>query len=226
MMKKLVLVCLLILGVVFGTSCKGSTTPEPPPAKHPPDITNFTVTPESCLYKEADVPTPVLSWNVTGAASVAIDQGIGAVAASGTRLVSWMDTKTWVLTASNNDGTVSKSCTFTVVPRAYFVLAHQYLWWTDDNCPSIRGEVLNQGNLTGYNVVISFQAINAYNVILDTAKGFPADLGNISPEQRAAFEAIFFNLNRANWPQVTQKKYEITWLNRTTGVRVRQVGNI
>ena len=51
--------------------------------------------------------TSTLSWEVTGAAAVSIDQGIGNVALSGTRDVSPGETTTYTLIATNEGGSVN-----------------------------------------------------------------------------------------------------------------------
>jgi len=56
-----------------------------------------------------------LSWSVTEATAVTIDQGIGDVPSSGTQLVSPTMTTTYTLTASNSAGTVTESVIITVV---------------------------------------------------------------------------------------------------------------
>jgi hypothetical protein len=55
-----------------------------------------------------------LIWNVSGANSASIDQGIGTVALSGNNLVSPTQTTTYTLTASGPAGTLSKSVVITV----------------------------------------------------------------------------------------------------------------
>jgi hypothetical protein len=58
-----------------------------------------------------------LQWNVTGATSVSIDQGIGAVSASGTKVVSPATSTTYTLTATNSAGTITRSAVVTLNPR-------------------------------------------------------------------------------------------------------------
>ena len=58
-----------------------------------------------------------LQWNVTGATSVSIDQGIGVVGASGTKVVSPATSTTYTMTATNSAGTVTRSAVVTVNPR-------------------------------------------------------------------------------------------------------------
>jgi hypothetical protein len=57
-----------------------------------------------------------LIWRVSGANSVSIDQGIGNVSLNGERLVSPTATTTYIITATGNAGTVSKSVVLTVNP--------------------------------------------------------------------------------------------------------------
>jgi uncharacterized lipoprotein NlpE involved in copper resistance len=55
-----------------------------------------------------------LIWNVSGANSVSIDQGIGTVPPSGNKLVSPTDITTYTITASGLAGTVTKSVVLSV----------------------------------------------------------------------------------------------------------------
>ena len=68
----------------------------------PPVIVRFTASPPSIHPGE----TSVLSWEVTGATTVALDRGIGPVAPTGTRSVSVLGTTNYTLTASNAYGHV------------------------------------------------------------------------------------------------------------------------
>lgn len=60
--------------------------------------------------------TAELHWNVTGATSVIIDQGIGTVAPSGKRMVSPDVTTTYTITAYYPGGTVTNAVTLVVAP--------------------------------------------------------------------------------------------------------------
>ena len=55
-----------------------------------------------------------LSWNTTNATDVSIDQGIGAVGATGTKKVSPLSTTTYTLTATGNGKTITSPATITV----------------------------------------------------------------------------------------------------------------
>jgi len=82
------------------------------------------------------------------------------------------------------------------------------------NCPQYLGMVKNTGNNTAYNVMIDIQCFSdsGKKTLIDTAKGFPGNLGDIAPGTRASFEAVAFNLN--SWSQIQGEDYKITWLER------------
>lgn len=140
-MKKLL--CLLVIILVFyGCPKKTPTVPEVP---DPPTISSFTANPSE-IFK-GDKST--LSWGVSNATSVSIDQGIGTVGNSSSQEVGPIETTTYTLTASNNDGTVTKSCTitvklnpptinsFTATPSEIFLGNKSTLSWDVSNATSV-----------------------------------------------------------------------------------------
>ena len=94
-MKRLMFLVSLLL--VAGLGCI--------PSLAPPVIVALEASPPEIPAGES----ATLLWNVTGATSVTIDQGIGLVGAAGTRVVSPSTTTVYTLTATNTAGTVSKS---------------------------------------------------------------------------------------------------------------------
>lgn len=68
-----------------------------------PVINSFTASPGNI----ASGSSSTLSWSISGAATATIDQGIGDVALTGTRVVSPAMTTTYTLTASNEAGSVT-----------------------------------------------------------------------------------------------------------------------
>lgn len=76
------------------------------------------------------------------------------------------------------------------------------------------GYVKNIGNGTGYNCMVEIQCFSdsSETTIIDTAKGFPADLGDIKPDQRARFEAIAFEAKVME--NIRYRSIKITWLDR------------
>jgi hypothetical protein len=107
-MKKWLSLILVFVGLAVGFACKGSTTED---VKHPPTITSFSASPATIHRGESST----LSWNVTGATSLSIDNGVGTVTgATGTKSVSPTETTTYKLTATNADGTKTMNTTVTI----------------------------------------------------------------------------------------------------------------
>ncbi|MGA9049287.1 MAG: hypothetical protein WB588_09870 [Dehalococcoidia bacterium] len=104
----LLLTAVTILAVCFGQGCgpSSSTTTTSSMA-----ISSFDVNPANISAGQSTT----LSWTVTGAKTVTIDQGIGSVAPSGTKSVSPTATMSYTLTAS--DGTNNTKVTVNVTVR-------------------------------------------------------------------------------------------------------------
>lgn len=94
-MKKLLFSLLLIFIMVAG--CVQVTD------NQRPTIDSFYASPGSIISGGSST----LSWSVSGATTVSIDQGIGNVALTGTRVVSPSTTTTYTLTATNDAGSVT-----------------------------------------------------------------------------------------------------------------------
>jgi hypothetical protein len=86
---------LTILTAFSGISCR----------QEPPSILLFTATPAEINSGASST----LKWDVKDAASVAIDQGIGEVAANGSKELSPSKTIAYTLTATNAGGTLTKA---------------------------------------------------------------------------------------------------------------------
>ena len=84
--------------------------PPPPPPPPPPTVTSFAASPASIAQGQSST----LSWAVSNSTSVTIDQGIGAVGASGSAVVSPATTTTYTLTATNGSGSSIAKTTVTV----------------------------------------------------------------------------------------------------------------
>ena len=80
-------------------------------APNAPVVDTFTATPQQITPGAA----AMLSWDVLGATTVFIDNGIGARASSGTVMVTPNTTTTYTLTATGPGGTTSSQVTITVV---------------------------------------------------------------------------------------------------------------
>ncbi|MBA7530080.1 hypothetical protein ES705_22283 [subsurface metagenome] len=92
---------MIILVLVVG--CNG-------PSPTAPIINSFLANPTTITEGESST----LSWSVTDAATVTIDNGIGSVALTGTTAVNPTTTTTYTLTATNTAGSVTGSVTVTV----------------------------------------------------------------------------------------------------------------
>jgi chitodextrinase len=68
-----------------------------------PAITSFTATPSALAAGQS----ATLSWNVSGASAVSIDNGIGSVSPAASTTVSPQQTTTYTLTATNTAGTAT-----------------------------------------------------------------------------------------------------------------------
>jgi hypothetical protein len=85
----------------------------PPPAVGiPPVIIIFSSNPNSD-------DTSTLTWNVTGATSVSIDQGIGQVDVAGTQVVSPTASTIYTISATNSAGTITGSAVTQVNSAAH-----------------------------------------------------------------------------------------------------------
>lgn len=95
----------LLLGMLLAACTPGSASP--------PKINSFSATPTSLPSGGGSVQ---LQWDVSGATSLSINQGVGSVTPTdkGSKTVSLTASQTFTLTASNSAGTVSKDVAVTV----------------------------------------------------------------------------------------------------------------
>jgi len=193
-MRKIFLIIFILLVLL---SCSKSE-----PVKQPPDIVYFSAS-NTELFASQET---TLTWSVLYANQVQIDNGIGLQAASGSIIVKPSTTTTYTLSATNADGSDTKSVKINV--RVLLVSWTKSM--TSYNCPQILGTIKNISDKTIYNVGIDFFAYNSANTIIDTASGFPANLGNIPAGTSATFDAIFFKLTA--WSQIDHVTYVIDWL--------------
>jgi hypothetical protein len=112
-LKKMVFLSLSLLLLVLIPGCITFQTLPPatmPPVGTPPVIIAFSNNP-SAINSGG---TSTLLWNVTGATSVSIDNGIGQVDIAGTRVVSPAKSTVYIISATNSAGTVTRSSVTTV----------------------------------------------------------------------------------------------------------------
>ncbi len=82
------------------------------PAPQPPTISSFIATPSTIIVGQSST----LSWAVSGATSLSIDNGVGDVTGTTSKIVSPTGTTTYTLTATNTAGSVTSTATVTVTP--------------------------------------------------------------------------------------------------------------
>jgi uncharacterized protein YkwD/single-stranded DNA-binding protein len=92
-------------GAVLDTGAPPGPSPSPAPA-----ISSFTATPSAITAGQ----TATLSWSVSGATTISIDNGVGDVSALTSKAVSPTQTTTYRLTATNSAGSASAPATVTV----------------------------------------------------------------------------------------------------------------
>lgn len=98
--------------VTVNSTSATTIVPVTPVPAGPLPVASFTVNPGGITPSG----TAVLNWNVSNAANVVIDQGIGPVSASGSRSVSPNVTTDYTLTASNAVGSVTSVVRLLVAP--------------------------------------------------------------------------------------------------------------
>jgi len=97
---------------LYATNVSGTVTAGVTVTLLAPTIDSLSATPGNIKFGSKSI----LSWTTTGAASITIDQGVGAVSADGTRTVQPDDTVKYTLTVSNNSGNATDDVTVTVIP--------------------------------------------------------------------------------------------------------------
>ena len=125
----LMILIVVVGGIFFATngtfstlSCKQSSNQTPtgiPPQREPsPIIKSFSAIPSMIVQGQ----TTKLSWDVSDATSISIDQGIGSVFLFGTQVISPTTTTTYTLTATNGAGSATASAIVTVTAASQPVI--------------------------------------------------------------------------------------------------------
>jgi len=113
-LKRLIFLALSLLSlVILIPGCFTIQAPAAqitPPSGQVPVIGTFSSSPSS--INPGGIQT--LMWNVTGANTVTIDNGIGQVDVAGSRVISPALSTTYILTATNSSGTSTRSSVATV----------------------------------------------------------------------------------------------------------------
>jgi len=136
-----------------------------------------------------------LSWSISGAATATIDQGVGNVALTGTRVVSPGATTTYTLTASNEVGSVTAVAQVIVSAGAQPSVA---------GLPVISLFSANPWSIaSGESTMLSWNVSNASTVTIEPGVGAVASAGNISVSPAATTSYTLTATNAAGWSSVT-----------------------
>ncbi len=136
-----------------------------------------------------------LSWSISGAATATIDQGIGNVALTGTRVVSPGATTTYTLTASNEVGSVTAVAQVIVSAGAQPSVAE---------LPVISLFSANPWSIaSGESAMLSWNVSNASTVTIEPGVGAVASAGNISVSPAATTSYTLTATNASGWSSVT-----------------------
>lgn len=207
-MKK-VSVLFLVLAMFFsGCGKKSPTTPEPPPTPAP-TINSFTATPS--IVAKGD--SSMLEWSTTNATSCTIDNGIGGVSSTSLEFVYPEETTTYTLTATNETGSRTATCTVEVRGADLRIVGviRKTLWGFFER-PTFEGYVKNFGDNTAWNAAITIYCYSdvAQTTIIDTAWDYLADGNDIRPGEKVTFEAICWELDSHD--EIKSFRVEIDWL--------------
>lgn len=134
-------------------------------------INTFSVQPTTVMSGES----ATLAWDVANASSISIDQGIGAVAASGSTDVSPLVTTTYTLTASNSLGSQTATATLTVTLPAPVI-----------NSFEVSPTLISAGG----QATLSWDVSNAEEIQIDQNIGMVGATGsqNVSPTETTTWE--------------------------------------
>jgi glucose/arabinose dehydrogenase len=124
--------------------------------------------------------TSALSWTTSNATSVTIDQGIGAVAATGSRIVNPSVTTTYTITATNSAGAIVATATLTVIPPP----------------PTVTASVAPGSIAAGDPATLAWNTTNAGTVTIDNGIGPVAASGTrvVSPASTTTYTVTVTNI--------------------------------
>jgi hypothetical protein len=173
-MNKLVL--LLLLVPLFITGCAGGPITISSFGQQP-SIISFNAEPSSISAGESSD----LSWNVSGATTISIDQGIGNVALTGTRAVAPVATTVYTLTASSSAGstTATTQVVVTGTPTSSPSPTPTPTSWPIVNYFMANPSVIVAGGST----ILGWDVSNATSVVIDNGVGSVGSAGTtvVSP---------------------------------------------
>lgn len=213
----------IFIGVVlclFLFQCKQGGSPESPKLPSYPTITSFSANPST--IKRATEST--LSWNATNCTSASIDQGIGTVSPSGSVQVKPLEDTTYTLTATNADGSSTKTCLITVENGANIVMisgpTYKDPWLYTDDYFSYFGKAKNKGTYEASFVKVYIYLYNKNGKMIDYEDTY-VDKTDLKPGESSPWEVVWFDEDRAIRSKLDKSRteYEFEWSEYTWVVR-------
>jgi hypothetical protein len=166
MMK--ILISWLLPVLLLSAGCTGGTITV---GGQMPAISSFNASPATIAMGGSSE----LSWTVSGATQVSIDQGIGNVALTGTRSVAPLATTVYTLTAASASGTVT--ATTQVIVAGVTPPPSQ----PSSSLPIINYFIINPNIVSfGSSVTLSWNTTNATAVTIDNGVGIVDVSGSIT----------------------------------------------
>lgn len=148
-----------------------------------PTINSFTASPTTI----SEGSSSELSWSVSNATALIIDQGVGSISTAGSSTVTPAATTTYTLTAVNASGSITKSATVTVSSASST---------TTVTTPASTGPLpvahinVNPGAIIpAGTAVLSWDAVNASNVVINNGIGPVSQSGSraVSPNNTTVY---------------------------------------
>jgi len=199
--------------------CKGES-PAGPKAPTYPTISSFTASPSTIKRGK----TSTLSWSSSNCTSASIDQGIGSVPCSGSRVVDPLEDTTYTLTATNADGSSTKSCSITVENGADIVMisgpTYKDPWLYTDDYFSYFGKAKNKGSYEASFVKVYIYLYNKNGKMIDYEDTY-VDKTDLKPGEQSPWEVVWYDKDRDIRKKMDKSKteYEFEWSEYTWIVR-------
>lgn len=210
-MNRTFLITMLCFFLFFLPFCnKTPTTPETP-IINLPIIVYFNANPNEILYGDSST----LSWKVTNADKVEIDNGIGSVWYEDSTEISPEETTYYTLSAVNKDGKVTKTVGVKVNNGANVKMTwgpQLYVWGVGTWWFSFeyRGTIKNIGNKTAYDVKVWIYLYDSNNNLLDSRSQVVSSL-DLWPEMEREWSTRYDDYNLYEKHDKNKTEYKIEW---------------
>jgi hypothetical protein len=192
------LIPLLVLASILIAGCSGGPITIGVPGEQP-SILSFNAEPSTISAGG----TSNLSWNVSGATTITIDQGIGNIALTGTRAVSPAATTVYTLTASSSAGTATAT-TQVVVSGSAIPTPTPTPTPTPAGLPVIGYFTANPPLIPGgSSTTLSWSVSNATSVMIDNGIGAVPLTGSTVVSPPSNINYTLTATNASGWVSLT-----------------------